>query len=121
VRASELLPQFGAAPRFAEVRVRAALLLFLSGFVKKACIADRLAAVVDPVFAAPAAFDAGSKWLAAALYHVQIYCDFSGYTDMAIAVAALLGYRLPENFAFPYLAGSVREFWRGWHMTLTRW
>lgn len=121
VRASELLPQFRAAPRAADARVRAALLLFASGFVKKACIADRIAAVVDPVFAAPAAYGAGSKWLAAALYHVQIYCDFSGYTDMAIAVAALLGYRLPENFAFPYLARSVRSFWRGWHMTLTRW
>jgi len=100
VRASELLPQFVVPPRFADVRVRAALLLFLSGFVKKACIADRIAAVVDPVFATPAAYDAASMWIAAAIYHVQIYCDFSGYTDMAIATAALLGYRLPENFAF---------------------
>lgn len=121
VRASELLPQFRATPRFADVRVRVALLLLLSGFVKKACIADRIAAVVDPVFASPAAYDVVSKWLAATLYHVQIYCDFSGYTDMAIAIAALLGYTLPENFAFPYLRGSVRDFWRGWHITLTRW
>jgi alginate O-acetyltransferase complex protein AlgI len=89
--------------------------------VKKACIADRIAAAVDPVFATPAAYGAASQWLAAALYHVQIYCDFSGYTDMAIAAAALLGYRLPQNFDFPYLATSVRDFWRRWHMTLTRW
>ena len=121
VRASELLPQFVRAPQLADMPVRWALLLFGSGFVKKACIADRIATVVDPVFAAPAAYGAGAKWLAAALYHVQIYCDFSGYTDMAIAVAALLGYALPPNFDFPYLATSVRSFWRRWHMTLTRW
>ena len=121
VRASELIPQFASARRFTDLRLRVSLGLFLAGFVKKACIADRLGAVVDPVFAAPAAYDAASQWLAAALYHVQIYCDFSGYTDMAIAVAALLGYRLPENFAFPYLSLSVREFWQRWHMSLTRW
>lgn len=121
VRASELLPQFTGVRFFSDVRVRASLGLFLAGFVKKACIADRLGTVVDPVFAAPAAYGAASQWLAAALYHVQIYCDFSGYTDMAIAVAALLGYRLPENFAFPYLAESLREFWQRWHMSLTRW
>ncbi len=121
VRASELLPQFARAPQIADMPVRWALLLFGSGFVKKACIADRIAAAVDPVFAAPAAYGVTAKWLAAALYHVQIYCDFSGYTDMAIAVAALLGYALPPNFDFPYLATSVRSFWRRWHMTLTRW
>jgi alginate O-acetyltransferase complex protein AlgI len=121
VRASELLPQFAARRRFADVRVRAALLLFLSGFAKKAVIADRVAASVDPVFAQPGSHGVLDHWLAAALYHVQIYCDFSGYTDMAIAVAALLGYALPVNFAFPYLARDVRSFWRRWHMTLTRW
>jgi alginate O-acetyltransferase complex protein AlgI len=121
VRASELLPQFVSLRRFADVPVRASLGLFLAGFIKKACIADRLAAVVDPVFSSPGSYGAASKWLAAALYHVQIYCDFSGYTDMAIAVAALLGYALPQNFDFPYLSHSVRDFWRRWHMTLTRW
>jgi alginate O-acetyltransferase complex protein AlgI len=121
VRATELLPQFVRAPRFAEVPVRRALLLFGSGFVKKACVADGIARVVDPVFASPAAYAPAAKWIAAALYHVQIYCDFSGYTDMAIGVAALLGYTLPANFDFPYLTTSVRSFWRHWHMTLTRW
>lgn len=121
VRASELLPQLVRAPRLADVQLRRALLLFGAGFVKKAVIADRIAASIDPVFATPSAHAAGAKWLAAALYHVQIYCDFSGYTDMAIAVAALLGYALPQNFDFPYLARDVRSFWRRWHMTLTRW
>lgn len=121
VRASELLPQFVGARRFADVPVRRALLLFGSGFVKKAVIADRIAASIDPVFASPETHAAAAKWLAAALYHVQIYCDFSGYTDMAIAIAALLGYRLPQNFDFPYLARDVRSFWRRWHITLTRW
>ena len=121
VRAVELLPQFVSSRRFADIHLRWAIGLILSGFVKKACIADRLAVVVDPVFASPASYGVASKWLAAALYHVQIYCDFSGYTDMAIGVAALLGYRLPQNFDYPYLTSSVREFWRRWHMTLTRW
>jgi alginate O-acetyltransferase complex protein AlgI len=121
VRASELLPQFVRVPQIADMPARRALLLFCAGFVKKACIADRIAMAVDPVFAAPAAYGVAAKWLAAALYHVQIYCDFSGYTDMAIALAALLGYTLPPNFDFPYLATSVRSFWRRWHMTLTRW
>jgi alginate O-acetyltransferase complex protein AlgI len=121
VRASELLPQLTVTPRFRDVRVRAALLLFLSGFAKKAIVADRIAASIDPVFARPGTYAAADHWLAAVLYHVQIYCDFSGYTDMAIAVAALLGYALPINFAFPYLAHDVRSFWRRWHITLTRW
>jgi len=101
VRASTFLPQLERAPRMEDVAVRRSLALFLVGFVKKACIADQVAVAVDAVFASPASYGAQSKWLAAILYHVQIYCDFSGYTDMAIGSAGLLGYRLTRNFDFP--------------------
>jgi alginate O-acetyltransferase complex protein AlgI len=121
VRARDFLPQLRRTHQFVDIEVRRYLLLFLSGFIKKTVVADRLAVAVDPVFAAPEHFTSAAKWLAAALYHVQIYCDFSGYTDMAIALAGLLGYRLAANFDFPYLAGSIRDFWRRWHISLSSW
>jgi alginate O-acetyltransferase complex protein AlgI len=121
VRARELLPQLDVRRTREHVALRASLTLFLVGFVKKACIADHLARPVDAVFAPDAAFDAASHWLGAALYGIQIYCDFSGYSDMAIGTAGLLGYRLVRNFDFPYLSRSIREFWRRWHISLSFW
>jgi len=121
VRARELLPQLDRRRLRSDVRLRASLTLFLVGFVKKACIADHLAVPVDAVFAPGAGFDALSHWLASALYGIQIYCDFSGYSDMAVASAGLLGYRLVRNFDFPYLSRSLREFWRRWHISLSSW
>jgi D-alanyl-lipoteichoic acid acyltransferase DltB (MBOAT superfamily) len=76
---------------------------------------------VDQVFSNPIAFDVKSSITATWLYAVQIYCDFSGYSDMAIAVAALLGYRLALNFDAPYLAVSIQDFWRRWHISLSSW
>ncbi len=81
-------------------------MLFLAGFIKKACIADGVAPTVDRYFAHPANFTATSAWIGVLFYAIQIYCDFSGYTDMAIAAARLLGYQLPNNFQFPYLAAE---------------
>ncbi len=121
VRAATFLPQLDRRRRFAEVPVRAALVLFLVGCVKKACVSDNLAPVVDAYFAAPELYDAASAWLAVLFYAVQIYCDFSGYSDMAIACAALLGYRLCLNFNFPYFATSITTFWRRWHISLSSW
>ncbi len=121
VRAVEFLPQLERPRAWSDVRVRASLALFLCGYVKKACLADGIAPAIDPVFAAPAAWDTASQWFAVALYHVQIYCDFSGYSDMAIATAGLLGYRLTLNFDFPHLASSFREWWRRWHLSLSSW
>ncbi len=121
VRATEFLPQLTDTRHLADIALRVPLVRFLMGYVKKACLADNIAAVVDPVFAEPAAFDTVSLWLASFLYSLQIYCDFSGYSDMAIACAALLGYHLPENFGFPYLATTVQDYWRRWHITLTTW
>jgi len=121
VRARNFLPQLGERVPFASIAVRAHLLLFLAGFVKKACVSDSVSTVVDPFFADPVAFTAASAWLAVALYSVQIYCDFSGYSDMAIATAGLLGFDLGRNFEFPYLARNVREFWQRWHISLSTW
>jgi len=121
VRAADFLPQLANTRRLGDVGLRTPLVRFLAGYVKKACIADQIASVIDPVFAHPAAYGTTSLWLSSLLYSVQIYCDFSGYSDMAIAAAALLGYHLPENFGFPYLATTIREYWRRWHVTLTTW
>jgi len=121
VRAAQFLPQLQALRRFSDVDVRGALVLFLVGFVKKACIADGVAPTVDKYFDSPGNYTAGSAWLAVLFYGIQIYCDFSGYTDMAIACARLLGYELTLNFNFPYLARSVAEFWHRWHISLSSW
>jgi len=121
VRAVDFLPQLGRPRRFGAIDFRACLTLFLIGFVKKACIADNLAPVVDEYFADPGRFDAASAWIAILYYSVQFYCDFSGYSDMAIASAGLLGYRLRLNFYFPYFSLDIQDFWRRWHMSLSHW
>jgi alginate O-acetyltransferase complex protein AlgI len=121
VRASEFLPQLDEVKRFRDVDVRAALLVFLYGFLKKAVVADNLAPVTDQVFADPGAHDTLANWIAVLMWHIQEYSDFSGYSDMAIGTAALLGYRLPKNFDFPFFARNVSEFWRRWHITLSTW
>ncbi|MEY2497454.1 MAG: alginate O-acetyltransferase complex protein AlgI [Verrucomicrobiota bacterium] len=121
VRAAQFLPQLQSLRNFSKVDVRGALVLFLVGFVKKACIADGVAPTVDKYFDSPANYTAGSAWLAVLFYGIQIYCDFSGYTDMAIACARLLGYELTLNFNFPYLARNVAEFWHRWHISLSSW
>ncbi len=121
VRASDFLPQLKRLPRFADVSWQPALFLFLCGFIKKACISDNLAPMVDGYFADPSAWSVGAAWIAIPAYAVQIYCDFSGYSDMAIACAAMLGYRLCLNFDGPYLAMDIRDFWRRWHISLSTW
>jgi alginate O-acetyltransferase complex protein AlgI len=121
VRASAFLPQLQTIRRFADVDVRGALVLFLTGFIKKACIADAVAPFVDRYFDAPWNFTSASAWVAVLFYAVQIYCDFSGYTDMAIATAGLLGYQLPVNFRFPYFAKNISDFWHRWHISLSSW
>jgi alginate O-acetyltransferase complex protein AlgI len=98
------------------------VLLVAFGLVKKVIIADALArSMVDPVFAVPEAYGAPDAWSALLAYAVQIYCDFSGYTDIAIGLALLMGFVFPQNFDRPYRSASPREFWRRWHMTLSRY
>ena len=121
VRADELLPQLKRRPVFDAPQVIQGLDLFVRGMVKKIVLADNLATLSDQVFATPQAFDTWSTWVGVCCYAGQIYYDFSGYTDMARGCAKMLGLELPENFRLPYLSGSITEFWRRWHITLSRW
>ncbi|MDP4281156.1 MAG: MBOAT family O-acyltransferase [Bacteroidota bacterium] len=95
---------------------------FAIGLAKKVLIADALATTVNQIFSTvPSDLSTGLAWAGAIGYTFQIYFDFSGYTDMAIGIARMLGFRLPENFNSPYVSGSITEFWRRWHMTLSSW
>jgi alginate O-acetyltransferase complex protein AlgI len=95
---------------------------FIIGLGKKVLVATTVGTVADKIFALPQdALRADLAWLAVVAYTVQIYFDFSGYTDMAIGLGALFGFKFPENFDYPYVAISIREFWRRWHMTLSGW
>lgn len=120
-RAALLLPQIDEVHRFDYDLVKKGLLLILWGAFKKMVIADRLALLVDTVFNNVTAYSGQAFWIASVFYTFQIYCDFSGYTDMALGSANLMGYRLYPNFNFPYLATSVADFWRRWHISLTSW
>lgn len=95
---------------------------FALGLTKKVVIADSLAPMVDACFATPASeMTTAIAWLGAIGYTIQLYFDFSGYSDMAIGLARMLGFRIPENFAHPYSSATITEFWRRWHMSLSRW
>ncbi len=121
VRSSFFLPQL-AQPLSATVPLAEPVLLILGGLFKKVVIANYIATdLVDPVFFDPARYGMLDRLMAAYGYAVQIYCDFSAYTDIAIGLAALLGYRFPLNFDQPYRACSLREFWRRWHISLSSW
>ncbi|MBW2619227.1 MAG: MBOAT family protein, partial [Deltaproteobacteria bacterium] len=121
VRAAHLLPQFKARRNLSWDQAASGGRQFVLGFFKKVFIADRIAFGVDVVFENPAAFGPAAVWLAVLGFAVQIYCDFSGYSDMAIGAARMMGYDLPVNFRLPYLAVSPRDFWRRWHITLSTW
>jgi alginate O-acetyltransferase complex protein AlgI len=121
VRARDFLPQIQRRKRWNWVRMQVGLRLFAAGLFKKFVIADRMALFVEPVFSDPHAYGPAATWLAFLAYPLQIYGDFSGYTDMAIGVAHLLGYRLARNFDMPYLAVNISEFWRRWHISLSSW
>ncbi len=121
VRPGFFLPQARRPKHFNWARLQLGLQFFLRGLFKKAVLADHLAAIVDPVFAAPSAYSAGMIWLAVPCYAAQAYCDFSGYSDMAVGTAHAFGFKLPVNFNLPYFATSVSEFWRRWHITLSSW
>ena len=122
VRPRDLLPQLAAPARFDDGLASRALLLIALGLVKKLAIGDYLALnLVDRVFDAPLQYSALECYVALIAYAVQIYCDFSGYTDIAIGSAALLGVRFPRNFDAPYRAHDIIDFWRRWHISLSTW
>ena len=118
---SGLMDLLRTPPAFDYDRFRAGLLRFLWGAFKKLCIADRLAILVNAVFAAPEQFGALQVFAAACAFSVQIYCDFSAYSDMALGVAGAMGIPLMENFRTPYFSRSIGEFWRRWHISLSSW
>jgi len=122
VRGSDLLPQFREAPKLTRDAASIGLVLIVWGLFKKAVVASELSTgLVDPVFFDPASHSRIDLIAAAYGYAVQIYCDFSAYSDMAIGIAALLGYKFPLNFNQPYRAASLQDFWRRWHISLSSW
>lgn len=122
VRASHLVPQFQTIPRLSRTMVTSALILIVWGLFKKAVVASELAtALADKTFFDPSAQSGADLLAGAYAYAVQIYCDFSAYSDMAVGLAALLGYRFPRNFNQPYRAPSLQDFWRRWHISLSSW
>lgn len=122
VRAAHFLPQVATVPDRWRVPLAMGGLLILGGLFKKMVLANELATgIVDPVFRDPASHGALDIALAAYGYTIQIWCDFSGYSDMAIGLAALLGYHFPKNFDQPFRALSLSEFWRRWHISLSTW
>jgi len=122
VRASQLLPQLQRKITLRDEQVTQGLFLIATGMVKKVVIADYLSVnLVDRVFDQPDLYSAAEVVIALYGFTMQIYCDFSGYTDVARGSAKLMGLELPENFDRPYQSASPAEFWRRWHMTLSTW
>jgi alginate O-acetyltransferase complex protein AlgI len=121
VRARDFLPQIRRRKRWSWPRAQLGMQYLLMGVFKKLAVADRMALFADPVFASPEQFGSGAVWLAMLAYALQIYCDFSGYSDMALGLAHLLGYKLVQNFNLPYLSANMAEFWKRWHISLSTW
>jgi alginate O-acetyltransferase complex protein AlgI len=121
VRAADFLPQVRRRKRWDWARLHLGAQYFLMGLFKKLAIADRMALFADPVFQDPAQYGSAALWMATLAYVLQVYCDFSGYSDMALGTAHLLGYKLAQNFNMPFLAPNISEFWRRWHMSLSSW
>lgn len=120
-RASHLLPQFHKTYRFDYAKVKSGLLLMGFGLFKKMVIADRAAILVNQVYSNPSEHAGHEIVLATILFAFQIYCDFSGYSDIAIGAARTMGFDLMKNFDSPYFSKSVTEFWRRWHTSLSTW
>ncbi|MBN1971616.1 MAG: MBOAT family protein [Candidatus Delongbacteria bacterium] len=121
VRAIDFIPQLEKKIELNKTNLNLGFQIFLNGFFKKLFIADTLSVYVDHVFANPSVFDSLTIWFGVIAYAVQIFCDFSGYSDMAIGIAKIFGFNLPENFRAPYLAKNITEFWHRWHISLSTW
>jgi D-alanyl-lipoteichoic acid acyltransferase DltB (MBOAT superfamily) len=120
-RASDLLPQFLKARTFKSDRLISGFRYILYGLFKKMVIADRLAYFVDRIYNSPDKFDGTTLLVATFMFGFQVYCDFSGYSDIATGSARLLGFDLTQNFKTPYFSNSFRDFWRRWHISLSTW
>jgi alginate O-acetyltransferase complex protein AlgI len=120
-RATHLLPQIQAPRKFDYGQAVEGMRLMLWGFFKKMVIANTLAPVVDEIFSHYTGYSGSTLVLGAVFFAIQIYCDFSGYTDIALGVAKLFGFELLTNFKFPYFSRDLAEFWRRWHISLSSW
>jgi alginate O-acetyltransferase complex protein AlgI len=120
-RPYHLLPQFKQPKRIEFASVRYGLELAMWGFFKKVVIADRVAAMVNLVYRSPRKFNGPILTIATVFFAIQIYCDFSGYSDIAIGCARIMGFNLMTNFRQPYFSQSIDEFWRRWHISLSTW
>jgi alginate O-acetyltransferase complex protein AlgI len=121
LRASSFLPQLDQPVRILWPNVVSGAQLVIGGAIQKTLFADYLSIFVDQVYRSPEIYSPGTLWLTVAAYSMQIFCDFSGYSLMAIGVARILGFELPENFRMPYLSQSIGDFWRRWHISLSSW
>ena len=121
VRAVNYLPRLKQRVRLTALDVETGLAYLLLGAVKKLVIADQIAGHVNLIFSSPGQFDGFTLLQGMLGYAVQIYCDFSGYSDMAVGLARLLGFRFPENFQMPYSSVTITEYWRRWHITMSTW
>ncbi len=122
VRAADFIPQIRQKPFVTKAQLGQAVLLISGGLFKKAVISDYISVnFVDRVFESPALYTGFENLMAVYGYAIQIYCDFSGYSDMAIGLGLLMGFQLPENFRKPYKAHSIRNFWQRWHISLSTW
>jgi alginate O-acetyltransferase complex protein AlgI len=121
VRAIDLLPQMGDDKKFEWQRLHSGLGRILWGFFKKVAIADSIAPFVDQIFTEPGLYSSSHLLVGVIFYSFQIYCDFSGYSDIAIGLARIMGYDFPENFRTPYFSKNFSEFWARWHISLSSW
>lgn len=120
-KAKNLLPQFLKKREFSDPAARDALRQMLNGFVKKIVIADNIAPLTNDIFSNYAQYGGQTLLVGAFLFAIQIYCDFSGYSDIAIGAARLLGFSVTKNFNYPYFSRDIAEFWRRWHISLSNW
>ena len=120
-RYQDFIKQLEIPRVFSAQKFEAGITLILQGLFKKVALADNLSPIVSQGFSHATALGAGEAWFAALAFAAQIYCDFSGYTDMGRGSALLMGFDLPDNFNWPYLASSLTDFWRRWHISLSSW
>ncbi len=121
LRPGQLIDQLGELSPLDVAHMRLGAAIFAGGLIKKVLFADNLAPIVEKIYSVPNALDFTASWLGTLAFAFQIYFDFSGYSEMAIGLAWMMGVRLPRNFTYPYIACSPAEFWRRWHITLSLW
>lgn len=121
LRPANIIPQLHEEKKWNNENMATGLYLIATGLIKKVIIADRLSFFVNTVYGSPGSFSGATLVLATYFFAFQIYCDFAGYTDIAIGSARILGYHIPDNFRQPYFSQNIQEFWRRWHISLSSW